>query len=118
METGGSGCRAWTGANSRFGRRSSCVDTGEAGSTLTTSLDLLGFQARLPSIYDTMQSVVHSSVFLCLVLKSVCGATSAVVTNFIGLLERSVRAGHRRLRGGDGPARGRNDVRLQDIEST
>ena len=97
---------------------SSCVDTGEAGSTLTTSLDLLGFQARIISIHDTTQSVVHSnSVFLCLI-QSVYGVASVVVTNFIGLLERSVCADHCRLRGGDGPARERNDVRLQDIEST
>ena len=94
------------------------MDTGESGSTLTTSLDLLGFQARLLSIYDTMQSVVHNSVFLCLVLKSVHGVASVVVTNLTRLLERSIRAAHRRLRSGDGPARGRNDVRLQDIEST
>ena len=65
-----------------------------------------------------MQSVVRSSVFLSLILKSVYGVACVVVTNFIGLLERSVRAAHRRLRSGDGPARGRNDVRLEDIEST
>ena len=118
MEARGSGCRAWTRANSRSGRQSPCVDTGEAGSTLTTGLDSLGFQARLLSIYDTLQSIVHNSVFLCLILNSVYGVACAVVTNLIGLLEQSVRAAHRRLRGGDGPARGRNDVRLQDIEST
>ena len=65
-----------------------------------------------------MQSVVHNSVFLCIILKSVYGVASVIVTNLLGFLERSVGAAHRRLRSGDGTARGRNDVRLEDIEST
>ena len=62
-----------------------------------------------------MQSVVHNNVFLCLILKSVYGVASLVVANFIGLLERSVCAAHRRLRSGDDPAREGNHLRLEDI---